>query len=704
MRVTTILLSALALLALPACSPKTEESTAPAPPETRREVVVDVLHGVEIPDAYRWLEDQESAETRTWIDAQNRFSAELLDHRPVKSQVAERLEALSRVDRTGTPLVRGDRQFLFKKSADQDLWVLYLQDGADSAEKVLIDPHDWSEDHSLSLSLNDVSQDGKLMAYGQRNAGQDEVELRVMNVDTGENLSDQLPLGLYTDVSFTPDSRGFYYGHRDREAGSRIYHHELGTDPADDKLIFGEGFGADRWLSASVSDDGRHLLIQVAQGWARTDLYVQNLETNGPIRPIVADVEASFWPEFAGGQLVVQTDWQAHNKRLVAVDLDRPEPENWRELVPERDDAMEGFTVAGDKLIVHYLHNVASRLEVFSLDGEAERTIELPGLGAVGTPRGKFGSDDAYFTFQSFTTPPTTFRYSVSEDQLSVWSKPDIPFTDQGYEVHQEWVTSKDGTRVPIFLVHKEGIERNGEQPTLLYGYGGFNVSITPRFRNSVAVWLEQGGIYAVANLRGGGEFGEAWHRAGMLGNKQNVFDDFIASAEWLIEQGYTRPGKLAIKGFSNGGLLVGAAMTQRPDLYQAVVCGFPDLDMVRYYQFDNNNPPALLEYGNAADPEQFKFLYAYSPYQKVAEGTDYPAVLLTSGDGDTRVPPLQARKMAAVLQHATSSDRPVLLLYDTQAGHGGGRPAHAVIEESARELTFLLWQLGVDSGDSHPG
>jgi prolyl oligopeptidase len=368
----------------------------------------------------------------------------------------------------------------------------------------------------------------------------------------------------------------------------------------------------------------------------------------------------------------------------------------WKQLVGEGDDAIEDFSAAGGKIYVRYLHDVTSQIKVFAADGKPLGDVPLPGPGTANAPLGRWESADAFYEFESYTQPPVIYRLDTASGEPREWERSPVPFDPAPFETKQVWYASKDGTKVPMFIVHKQGMALDGDNPTLLYGYGGFNVSLVPRFRSSVAVWVERGGVLAVPNLRGGGEFGEAWHRAGMLQNKQNVFDDFIAAAEWLIANKYTSTPRLAIEGGSNGGLLVGAAMTQRPELYQAVLCTFPDLDMVRYYQFENNNKPALLEYGNAGDPEQFKFLYAYSPYQKVKEGTNYPAVLLTSGDADTRVPPLQARKMAAVLQYSTASPRPVMLLYDTKAGHSGGKPLSKIVEDQSLEIGFLISQTGL--------
>jgi prolyl oligopeptidase len=671
------------------------------PPPTRTDNVREIIHGVEIVDPYRWLENQDSPETRGWIDAQNAYTHSLLDDAPFRPPIRRRLSELMRVDQVGLPIERDGRFFLWKKRAEDDLWVLYLREGLRGSDQVLIDPHGLSVDHTSTVTISDISADGELLSYGLRQGGEDEVEIRLMEVSTSRDLPDRLPKGLYRSLAFKHDRSGFYYGRRDRNSGVRIYYHPLGGDPARDVEVFGAGMSPDKWVSVKVSEDGRYLLFVVRHGWARTELYFQDLVTGGPVRPIVQDLDTAFSPRFDGDHLYVMTDWRAPNRRILRIDLRDPARENWVEIVPEGTDAIQDFSLVGGRLFVHTLHDVASRIWIFTREGESLGEIPLPGVGSASVPTGRRESKVAFFTFESSTVPQRIYAYHVETGECEEWSRAPVPFDGDPFQVRQVWYRSRDGTRIPMSIVHREGLALDGACPTLLHGYGGFNVSLTPRFRETAAVWIEAGGVFAVANLRGGGEFGEAWHRAGMLANKQNVFDDFVAAAEWLIRNGYTSPSKLAIQGASNGGLLVGAALTQRPDLFRAVLCQFPDLDMVRYYQFENNNAPALLEYGNGADPEQFKFLYAYSPYQNVKSGIDYPAILLTTGDADTRVPPLQARKMTALLQSATGSGQPVMLLYDTKAGHSGGKPLGKVIEDLSLELAFLFWQLGVPYGPS---
>jgi prolyl oligopeptidase len=672
------------------------QAQVPKPPSTRVDNVREVIHGVEIVDPYRWLEDQDIPETRAWIDAQNKYSHSLLDTLPSRPLIQKRLSELLRVDSVSTPFEQGGRYFLFKKRAADDLSILYVRQGLNGNDEVLIDPHTLSADHTTDIGLLDVSSDGKLIVYSVRRGGQDETELRVMDVDKRKDV-DQLPNALYRGVSLKKDGSGFYYNLQRRDTGIRVFYHEISANPSKDVEVFGNGYGPDKWVSGSVSEDGKYLLFEVQHGWARNEVYVQSLPS-GPIQPIINDVDAHFNAWFAGDRLVMQTDWQAPNQRIVVVDLKNPAREKWLTIVPESGDAMSGFSLVGGKLFVNYLHNVATQIKIFTLDGKALGEVSLPGLGSASGLTGRWASNEAFFSFRSFVTPQTIYRYDVQTGKSEAWARPNVPFKSDEFEVRQVWYSSKDGTKVPMFLVHKKGLQPDGKLPVLLYGYGGFDLSQTPRFSSLAAIWVEHGGVYALANIRGGGEFGEAWHKAGMLDKKQNVFDDFIGAAEWLIKNKYTNPSRLAIQGGSNGGLLVGAALTQRPELFQAVLCEFPDLDMIGYYRFKNNNPPALLEYGNASDPAQFKYLYSYSPYQKVKAGEKYPAVLFTTGDQDTRVPPLQARKMTARLQAASTSGKPVLLLYDTKAGHAGGRPLSKIIEDVSLELAFLFWQLRMDS------
>ncbi len=679
----------------PALGPvATAASAVVKPPVTRRDLVREVMHGVEIIDPYRWLEDQDSRETRAWIDAQNAYTHRLLDGIDGRDAIKARLSALRRYDDRGTPFERGGRLFVMDHRADDDLWTLHVKQG--DKDDVVLDPHPLSTDHTNDVSLNSVSEDGARIVYGLRRGGEDETELHVRDVKTRQDLPDVLPRALYRGASLEPHGAGFFYSLQDRAKGIRVRYHVIGTPIAADVEVFGEGYGPNDWVGGGFSDDGRHATYGVSHGWAKNDVFIQTPPLTGPIKPIVRGLDAHVYPDFAGDRLFAQTDLDAPNGRIVEIDPAHPSPERWRTVVPAGPDAIERFALVGGRIVVGYLHNATSRLAVFGVDGAALGEIALPGIGTVGALNGRWKSDELYIGFSSFTTPRITLKASVAKRTAPPLWRANVPFAGEDFEVKQVWLTSKDGTRVPMFVFQKKGTPADGARPTVLYGYGGFDVSEKPRFSSFAAWFVEQGGTYALANIRGGSEFGEAWHRAGMLGKKQNVFDDFIAAAEWLIANKITNPDRLAIQGGSNGGLLVGAALTQRPELFRAVLCEYPDLDMLGYYRFKNNNPPALLEYGDASKPDEFKFLFAYSPYQRVTPGTRYPAVFLRTGDQDTRVPPLQARKMTARLQAATASDRPVVLLYDAKSGHAGGEPLGKSIEDWSLELAFLASQLGM--------
>lgn len=677
---------------------------AAAPPPTRADNVKEVLHGVEVVDPYRWLEDQQSPETRAWIEAQNQYTQSLLGTWPGREPLKQRLTGLIRTDRIGTPQVRRGRYFFFKRLADQDLSVLYVRQGIKGKDEVLIDPHPMSPDHTTSVTLEDVSPDGRLLAYGVREGGQDEISVNLLDVDTRKNLPDRLPKGRYFDVVVKADRTGLYYSRLDAE-GPRVYYHAFGSDPAKDAEVFGQGYGPGIIIALNLSEDGRYLLIHVLHGSAadQTEVYFQDVVRQGPVTPVVNDLKARFFGQIGGDRLYLHTNWEAPHGRVLVVDLGNPARDHWREVIPQSSDAViDGVALAGGRLFVNYLQNVRSLVKVFTPTGRLVREIAFPSLGTVSGISGRWSSPEAFFAFTSFHIPTTIYRYQVASGKQDIWARLQVPVDSSQFEVKQVWYESRDKTKVPMFLVYKKGIKLDGSNPTLLTGYGGFNLSSTPFFSSTAVVWAEHGGVYAVANLRGGGEFGEDWHRAGMREKKQNVFDDFLAAAEWLVQNGYTKPEKLAISGGSNGGLLVGAALTQRPDLFRAVVCSYPLLDMLRYHKF-------LVarfwvpEYGSADDPDQFRTLYAYSPYQQVKPGTKYPAVLFITGDSDTRVDPLHARKMAARLQAATGSDRPVLLHYDTKSGHSGGQPVSKQIEDLTDSLSFLFWQLGVAPDASKP-
>jgi len=662
-------------------------------PTTRTGDTSETIHGVIIRDPYRWLEDQQSPETRAWIDAQNAYTRSVLDPLPERAAISKRLEELLKTDRVGTPVMRNGRYFFTRRLADQNQFTICLRNGLHESDQVLIDPNKSGGDQTTSVNIVDVSEDGKWLLYGTRQGGEDEVAVTILDVDANKEV-DHLPRARYWGVRITPDKHDLYYSKRLAE-GSRIYHHLIGKDAASDEEIFGKGTGPEESAIADLSRDGRYLGLHISHGWGKkAEVYFKDLKANGPIVTVVNDVDAEFDEEFAGNRMFVKTNWKAPNGRIFAIDLAKPARDNWREVVPEGKWVIESFSLAGGRLAVNYLENVNSRVEILDPKGEHVRNIVFPTLGTVTAVAGRWDSNEAFYTFTSFAQPPTTYRYDVAKGSQEVWAQVKAPVDPAQFEVRQVWFPSKDKTRVPMFLVYKKGLKLDGKRPTLLYGYGGFLVSETPQFRSDAVIFAEHGGIFALANLRGGGEFGEKWHRAGMQENKQNVFDDFTSAAEWLIENGYTQPAHLAIVGGSNGGLLVGAAMTERPDLFRAVVCEYPLLDMIRYQKFLLGKL-WVSEYGSSDDAKQFEVLYKYSPYHHVKPGQKYPAVLFVTGDSDTRVAPLHARKMAALMQASTGSDRPVLLRYDTKAGHSAGLPVSKQVEESTDVLSFLLAEVG---------
>jgi prolyl oligopeptidase len=666
-------------------------------PETDVETVEEVIHGVKIVDPYRWLEDQQSPATRAWIDRQNAYTEERLQKFPGRQAIAGRLGELMKVDSVGMPVARGDRYFFSKQEAGRDLPVICLREGHGGDDVTLIDPHKLSSDGSKTVSLLDVSHDGKLLVYGIRHGGEDEIEVHFFDVDARREMSAVLERGRFLGVSLSIDKQTLFYSRHGHD-GSRVYRRGLGTEAENETLLFGEGYDAGVGISPRLSEDGRYLVIGVWYGSAakKTEIHVLDLKKDQPVVPVVKGIEARFSGEALDNRLFVQTNWKAPKGRILQIDLNHSDVDSWMEVVPEHESAvLQDFSLVAGRLYANYLDNVVSSVRVYRPTGEYLRDISFPTLGSVSGVGGEWKGAEAFFAFQSFHVPATIYREDVETHEASVWSHSNIPFKSDPFEVRQFRFPSKDKTPVPMFLVHKKGLKLDGNNPTLLSGYGGFNISLTPAFSTRAALWIEQGGVFAVANLRGGGEFGEEWHEAGMLARKQNVFDDFLSAARWLIDNRYTRPEKLAVTGRSNGGLLVGAALTQAPELFQAVICGYPLLDMIRYHKF-------LVakfwvpEYGSAEDPDQFQTLLAYSPYQQVKRGTKYPAVLFLTGDADTRVDPLHARKMAALLQSATRSDRPVLLKYDTRLGHVGARPISQSIDDLTDEFCFLFEQLGV--------
>jgi prolyl oligopeptidase len=680
------------------------------PPVGRIEPVVETLHDLTVADPYRWLEDGTSAETRAWVDAQNAFTRSVLDPLPQRSAIHARLDLLLTTGSVSTPEVRGARHFYERRDGRQNQPVLVVRDGLDGPERPIVDPNALSAAGTVALDWWYPSEDGQLLAYGLSEGGTELSTLRVLRVDTGEHLTaDEIPHTRASSLAWLPDASAFYYTRNPKPGsvrpGEEMYHrhvffHRLGAPWREDPRVFGNGRAREDWPSVSLSEDGRWLVVEVSQGWARTEVYC--LDRHRLERGFVAiqeGLDAVADTEFAGDRLLLRTNNGAPNYQLFEVDPEHPERDRWRLVLAERQDrVLHGVRAAAGQLVVHEMHNATSHLLVYGLDGTFRAEVQLPSLGTLGGIGGEWSGDCVTLGFASFALPPTAYVVKPDSARVQLFAQGALPpgFDASDFEVRQEWYASRDGTRVSMFIIHRKGLELDGANPTVLTGYGGFNVSRTPTFVAALPLWLESGGVYALPNLRGGGEYGEAWHQAGMLDRKQNVFDDFTAAAEWLIEHGYTRSDRLAIIGGSNGGLLVGAALTQRPDLFKAVVCQVPLLDMLRYHHLQIARL-WIPEYGSPEDPEQARWLYAYSPYHRVRPEQPYPATLLITAEGDSRVDPMHARKMAARLQAANSSETPILLRVEAAAGHGIGKPRSKQLEEATDVWSFLYWQLGVE-------
>jgi len=678
-------------------------------PSTRTSDTVETIHGIAVHDPYRWLENAADSEVQKWTQQQNALTRQTLDaFAAERAQLTTRLAELNAGGRTSSPVVRDDQYLYAKRTGDQNHAALYLRSGSLNADPtVALDPNTFSTDGTVALDWWHPAPDGKLILYGQSAGGSEKSTLYLHDAANNATLSLRIPNTRACTVAWEPGYRGFYYT-RYPEPGSvpagdenyyrRVYYHKLGTDWPADPLVFGEGRSKTEWPVVYASGDDRYVLLIAEQGWTRNDLFLAEMGAT-EFKPVVTGRDALCEDaDVLGDTLYLRTNLDAPRYRIVAVDVAHPEPENWRTIIPEGPNTIEQLRIVGGKLVLSTMEDASSRLAIHDTDGTLLKQIELPTLGTVAGLSGRQDGHELFFQFESFVYAPTVFRYDLTDDQLTVFDRSGVQFAWDDYVTEQVWFNSKDGTRVPMFVVHRRDFERNGQAPTILYAYGGFNISLTPYFQERRLPWLERGGIYAIANLRGGGEFGEDWHRAGMLGNKQHVFDDFIAAAEKLIADGYTSSAKLAIRGGSNGGLLIGAAVVQRPDLFKAANSAVPLLDMVRYQNFSIAKL-WIPEYGDPADAEQFRWLYAYSPYHHVEKGVKYPAVLFTTADSDSRVDPMHARKMAAAMQAATASDNPVLLWVETQAGHGAGKPVSKRIDEDVDFLTFFMWQLGMTAG-----
>jgi prolyl oligopeptidase len=676
----------------------------PTYPETQSQDVIDFLHGEAIADPYRWLEDGEAPETRRWTERQNELTESYLAAVPAREGIRRRLGELLSIGVLGTPTPLRGRYFYLRREGRQNQPVLYWRQGLAGADRIAVDPNALNEAGTTALDWYYPSEDGLLLAYGLSENGSEESVLHLLDLETGRHLPDRIPHMRSAALAWLPDASAFYYTRYPAQdevpPGEEHYHraiylHRLGTDPSDDPLVYRPA-QKEYWPGVSLSPDGRWLLIEVARTFDQTDLYVRDLASGGPLVPVAENLPATFEGEIAHGRLFIRTNLDASTYRVYVVDPEHPDREAWREIVQPRADAvLESATVAGHRLALAYLERASSRLRITDLEGRTVQEVPLPALGSLFGVGAEWDGQELFYGFSSYTVPPSVYRIDLSTGSSALWRRVEADIDPAQFEVRQVRYASRDGTAVSMFLVHRAGLPLNGDNPTYLTGYGGFNISMTPSFSRSLLLWLEHGGVVAIPNIRGGGEYGEGWHQAGILASKQNSFDDFIGAAEWLIAQGYTRPGRLAAAGGSNGGLLVGAALTQRPDLFRAVLVQVPLLDMLRYHRFLIARL-WIPEYGSADDPVQFRWLRDYSPYHHVREGVAYPAVLLATAESDTRVDPMHARKMAARLQAATSTDRPILLRLESRAGHGAGKPLSKVMDELSDSWTFVFSELGV--------
>ncbi|MBV9073347.1 MAG: S9 family peptidase [Acidobacteria bacterium] len=668
----------------------------PPPPATEAKPVTDNVAGHTLTDSYRWLEDQNSPETRAWIDAQMGYTAQYLSQVKIRPEMVKRLTELHHVEVVGIPVERNDTYFYTKRLPDENQASIYIRKGLHGNDERLIDATKLSEDQNTSVHINDISKDASLLVYGVREGGADEETVHFLAVADRKDLADVLPKARYQGVSLSPDKQGLYYAKYQPE-GTLVYYHHIGSAVDSDQLVFGkeykgEQFGQMELISSHVTENGNYLLISVSHGVPakRVDIYAKDLrQPESELREMIHGIDSRFTPVNYGDDLYVLTDYNAENYRVIKVSMADPTEAKWQIIVPESKDAISGITIAGGKLFVTGLHDVVTQTRIFDLNGKQVATISYPTLGSASEVRGRQDSNHSFYTFESFNIPPVVYHYDVASGKAEIFAKPNVPFKSDAYEVRQIFYNSKDGTRVPMFISSKKGLKRDGSTPTLMFAYGGFLIPMTAHWDPEFAWWMEQGGFYAQPNLRGGGEYGEAWHKAGMFEKKQNVFDDFFAAAEYLIQNKYTSQPRLAIRGRSNGGLLMGAALTQRPDLFGAVWVGYPLLDMIRFQKFLVGRWWTS-EYGSADNPDQFPYLIKYSPYQNVKPGTKYPAIMLNTGDSDTRVAPLHARKMTAELQADDASNRPVLLHYETKAGHSAGVSIQQLVNDTADELAFL--------------
>ncbi|MCC5606396.1 prolyl oligopeptidase family protein [Nostoc sp. CHAB 5834] len=686
-------------------------------PSSHKSNQVDNYHGTLVADPYRWLEDPDSEETRAWIEAQNQVTFGYLSEIPTREKIKQRLTKLWDYEKYGIPFKEGEslqdvsteRYFYFKNDGLQNQSVLYTLKTLDDQPKVLLDPNKLSDDGTVALSGFSISENGKLLAYSLSASGSDWQEWKVRDVETGEDLQDHLKWIKFSGASWTYDNQGFFYSRYDEPNEKtqledvnyyqKLYYHQLGKPQSEDVLIYHRPDQKEWGFSGGVSEDGHYLIISI---WLGTDsknlVFFKDLTNpNAEVVELINQFEADYsFIDNDDSVFYFRTDLNAPRGRVIAIDTKSPAPENWREIIPQSAETLESVGILNNQFVVDYLKNAHSQIKIFDLKGEFIREVELPGLGSAGGFGGKRHDTETFYVFTSFTIPGTIYRYDMVTGKSTIFRQPQVDFNPDDYETQQAFYQSKDGTKIPMFITHKKGIKLDGNNPTYLYAYGGFNASMTPGFSVSLLVWMEMGGVYAMPNIRGGGEYGEEWHQAGMKDKKQNVFDDFICAAEWLIANKYTKAEKLAIAGGSNGGLLVGACITQRPDLFGAAIPAVGVMDMLRFHKF-TIGWAWTSEYGSADNPEEFPALYAYSPLHNIKLDTAYPATLITTADHDDRVVPAHSFKFAAALQEAHTGDAPTLIRIETKAGHGAGKPTAKIIEEAADKWAFLVRTLNVE-------
>ncbi len=687
-----------------------------SPPPSQVRAVTETLHGQAITDPYRWLEGDEKGnltpEVNAWTDAQNAYTRSVLDALPGRKAVEARLRELMEIGAVGAPRMRGNRYFYSKREGSENQARIFVREGFDGKPRLLLDPNTLDSKGLVTIPWFEPDPSGQLLAFGMYRAGDENATLYVLKVDTGEWMADEIPGKVY-NMDWLPDSSGFFYRNLSEVKNpysGQVKFHKLGTHIRHDTLLFRQYTKEEDAKLATTygpqfytSKDARWGILTYSTGTSTNDLWAVDLDlwrrtgTFSKTDVITGSASSSHGPVLGDTLYMLTTDG-AKNGRVVAVNLTSPARGNWREIIPERKDAvLESISIARGFLVVEILQKAFSKIELYGLDGKAAGELPLPGIGSASIST-EDDRTEAFVTYSSFNEPRSIYRVDLTTKKSALWERTSVPVDPSLVEVKQVLYSSKDGTKVSMFLVHKKGLKLDGNNPAYLNGYGGFSVSETPSFSATLFPWFEAGGVYALPNLRGGGEYGDAWHEAGMLERKQNVFDDFIAAAEWLIANKYTRPERLAIAGGSNGGLLTGALVVQRPDLFAAAISAVPLLDMLRYQNFLMARY-WVPEYGSAEDPKQFTFIKAYSPYHNVKAGTKYPAVLLTAGENDSRVHPLHARKMAALLQAATASDqkqKPVLLWVDRDAGHGQGKPLDLRVRDAADQRMFIMWQLGM--------